>query len=141
MKENDIRGRAFAMPLTSPAYPPGPYRFVDREYLIITYRTDLTLGLGKSRARLLELKARCVMNAILAVLVLASVAFASNAWAQQGAVPLAPARHESPIGHRQPAASGVGRAQSVQRIGTNPELRRQDQDLDRKLSTSICRGC
>ena len=28
------------MPLTSPAYPPGPYRFVDREYLIITYRTD-----------------------------------------------------------------------------------------------------
>jgi acetoacetate decarboxylase len=28
------------MPLTAPAYPPGPYRFVDREYLIITYRTD-----------------------------------------------------------------------------------------------------
>ena len=38
----DRRGqtRAFAMPLTSPAFPPGPYRFVDREYLIITYRTD-----------------------------------------------------------------------------------------------------
>ncbi|TGQ03464.1 acetoacetate decarboxylase, partial [Mesorhizobium sp. M00.F.Ca.ET.217.01.1.1] len=34
------RGRAFAMPLTSPAYPPGPYRFSNREYLIITYRTD-----------------------------------------------------------------------------------------------------
>ena len=28
------------MPLTNPAYPPGPYRFSDREYLIITYRTD-----------------------------------------------------------------------------------------------------
>jgi acetoacetate decarboxylase len=28
------------MPLTSPAYPPGPYRFVDREFLIITYRTE-----------------------------------------------------------------------------------------------------
>jgi acetoacetate decarboxylase len=28
------------MPLTSPAYPPGPYRFVNREFLIITYRTD-----------------------------------------------------------------------------------------------------
>jgi acetoacetate decarboxylase len=40
MHENDVRKRAFAMPLTSPAYPPGPYRFVDREYLIITYRTD-----------------------------------------------------------------------------------------------------
>jgi acetoacetate decarboxylase len=40
MREGDVRERAFAMPLTSPAYPPGPYRFVDREYLIITYRTD-----------------------------------------------------------------------------------------------------
>jgi acetoacetate decarboxylase len=28
------------MPLTSPAFPPGPYRFFDRKYLIITYRTD-----------------------------------------------------------------------------------------------------
>src|SRR5579862_7849630 len=40
MKENEVRDRAFAMPLTQPAYPRGPYRFVDREYLIITYRTD-----------------------------------------------------------------------------------------------------
>ena len=28
------------MPLTSPAYPIGPYRFYHREFLIITYRTD-----------------------------------------------------------------------------------------------------
>ena len=40
MKEDDVRKSAFAMPLTSPAYPPGPYRFIDREFLIITYRTD-----------------------------------------------------------------------------------------------------
>ena len=40
MRESEVRERAFAMPLTNPAYPPGPYRFVDREYLIITYRTD-----------------------------------------------------------------------------------------------------
>ncbi|KRQ08254.1 acetoacetate decarboxylase [Bradyrhizobium manausense] len=40
MRETDVKQRAFAMPLTNPAYPPGPYRFVDREYLIITYRTD-----------------------------------------------------------------------------------------------------
>ncbi len=40
MKERDVRERAFAMPLTSPAYPPGPYRFVHREFLNITYRTD-----------------------------------------------------------------------------------------------------
>ena len=40
MRETEVRSRAFAMPLTSPAFPPGPYRFVNREYLIITYRTD-----------------------------------------------------------------------------------------------------
>ncbi len=40
MKLDDVRSRAFAMPLTSPAFPPGPYRFVNREYLIVTYRTD-----------------------------------------------------------------------------------------------------
>jgi acetoacetate decarboxylase len=40
MKQQEVRERAFAMPLTSPAYPPGPYHFVNREFLIITYRTD-----------------------------------------------------------------------------------------------------
>jgi acetoacetate decarboxylase len=40
VREDEVRKNAFAMPLTSPAYPPGPYRFVDREFLIITYRTD-----------------------------------------------------------------------------------------------------
>jgi acetoacetate decarboxylase len=40
MKIADVKKRAFAMPLTSPAFPPGPYRFIDREYLIIAYRTD-----------------------------------------------------------------------------------------------------
>ena len=40
MKAEDVRKAAFAMPLHSPSYPVGPYRFVDREYMIITYRTD-----------------------------------------------------------------------------------------------------
>jgi acetoacetate decarboxylase len=40
MRETEVRERAFAMPLTNPAYSPGPYRFVNREYLIIRYRTD-----------------------------------------------------------------------------------------------------
>ena len=40
MKEAEVRERAFAMPLTNPAYPPGPYRFYNREFMIITYRTD-----------------------------------------------------------------------------------------------------
>ena len=40
MNIDDVKRNAFAMPLTSPAFPPGPYRFVDREFLIVTYRTD-----------------------------------------------------------------------------------------------------
>ena len=40
MTESDIKAHAFAMPFTSPAFPCGPYRFVDREFLIVTYRTD-----------------------------------------------------------------------------------------------------
>lgn len=35
-----IAKTAFAMPFTSPAFPVGPYRFTDREFLIISYRTD-----------------------------------------------------------------------------------------------------
>ncbi len=40
MKLADVKRTAFAMPLTNPAYPPPPYRFYDREYIIIKYRTD-----------------------------------------------------------------------------------------------------
>ena len=40
MKISEVQARAFAMPLTSPAFPPGPYRFVGREFLAITYETD-----------------------------------------------------------------------------------------------------
>jgi acetoacetate decarboxylase len=40
MTEAEVRGDAFAMPLTSPAFPRGPYRFIDREFLIVTYRSD-----------------------------------------------------------------------------------------------------
>ena len=40
MKIEDVR-RAFAMPASSPAFPCGPYRFVNREFVVITYRTDM----------------------------------------------------------------------------------------------------
>ena len=40
MRIEHIRENAFAMPFTSPAYPKAPHRFVDREFLNITYRTD-----------------------------------------------------------------------------------------------------
>ena len=39
MEIADVVKRAYAMPLTNPSFPPGPYRFFDREYVIITYRT------------------------------------------------------------------------------------------------------
>ena len=39
MKAHDIL-QLPAMPLASPSYPHGPYRFVDREYMIISYRSD-----------------------------------------------------------------------------------------------------
>ncbi len=41
MNLNHIRDTAFAMPLTNPSYPRGPYKFVNREYMVITYRTDM----------------------------------------------------------------------------------------------------
>ena len=37
----DVTTHAFAMPLTSPSFPKGPYRFINREFLILTYRTDI----------------------------------------------------------------------------------------------------
>ncbi len=40
MNRDEIK-KAFAMPAYSPTYPSGPYRFINREYLIITYETDI----------------------------------------------------------------------------------------------------
>lgn len=41
MNIQDIQANAFAMPFTSPTFVRGPYRFVQREFLVITYRTDM----------------------------------------------------------------------------------------------------
>ncbi len=41
MKIEDVVANAFAMPLTNPTYPPGPYRFTNREFLTLTYRTTM----------------------------------------------------------------------------------------------------
>lgn len=43
MKIDDVRRKAFAMPVNNPAYPPGPYKFYNREFIIISYRTDPAL--------------------------------------------------------------------------------------------------
>lgn len=42
MNIKDINRNAFAMLLTSPAFPSGPYRFVSPEFLSVTYRTTST---------------------------------------------------------------------------------------------------
>ena len=60
MKQGDVRERAFAMPLTSPAYPPGPYRFVNHpNYLVVVAEQDpheevLLKRLSACRDRLLK---------------------------------------------------------------------------------------
>src|SRR5262249_8088709 len=40
VKRDGVGGKRFAMRLTNPAFPRGPYRFFNRESLIVTYRTD-----------------------------------------------------------------------------------------------------
>lgn len=40
MKIEDVRRTAYSMPLTNPSFPRGPYRFFDREFFVVTYRTD-----------------------------------------------------------------------------------------------------
>ncbi|MCE3269356.1 MAG: acetoacetate decarboxylase [Burkholderiales bacterium] len=41
MKIEQILKQAFAMPLTSPSYPPIEFKFTNREFLIIAYETDI----------------------------------------------------------------------------------------------------
>lgn len=43
MDQDTVRANAWAMPLTSPIYPRGPYRFMRREFMVISYRTDPAL--------------------------------------------------------------------------------------------------
>jgi acetoacetate decarboxylase len=51
MNESEVRRRAYAMPLTSPAYPVGPYRFCNREYMIITPKNFVGLCQNRSRSK------------------------------------------------------------------------------------------
>ena len=37
----EVRKKAFAMSLNDPADPPGPYKFYNREFVVISYRTDI----------------------------------------------------------------------------------------------------
>src|ERR1700741_3131039 len=39
MRKEDVL-KLPSMPAAAPGYPAGPYRFIDREFLVITYETD-----------------------------------------------------------------------------------------------------
>jgi acetoacetate decarboxylase len=41
LTKEDVLGRAYAIPLCSPAYPPAPDKFFDRPALTVSYRSDL----------------------------------------------------------------------------------------------------
>ena len=41
MKIEQIKSNAFAMPYTSPSFPKSEFRFVNREFFVITYETDI----------------------------------------------------------------------------------------------------
>jgi acetoacetate decarboxylase len=43
MKIEQVKKQAFAMPLTSPSYPPIEFKFTNREFFIITYETDIEI--------------------------------------------------------------------------------------------------
>jgi acetoacetate decarboxylase len=45
MKATEVLKRAFAMPLTQPAYPPGPYRFCTNSAGKIDPAVDPTTGM------------------------------------------------------------------------------------------------
>jgi hypothetical protein len=47
---------------------------------------------------------------------------------------------QAPVGHRQPSANDVRGAESTPGVGTNPELEKREQELNKKLR-DICRGC
>jgi acetoacetate decarboxylase len=41
MDIKEIKNKAFSMPFGFGSYPKGPYRFINREYFIVTYETDM----------------------------------------------------------------------------------------------------
>ena len=55
MNKEEILKNCYAMPIGSPSYSKGPFRFINREYLIITYKTEME-ALKKVVPDLLEIK-------------------------------------------------------------------------------------
>ena len=56
MQLAEVRRKAFAMPLNDPAYPPGPYKFYNREFVVISYRSDIDRLLAHHPERLCHVR-------------------------------------------------------------------------------------
>jgi hypothetical protein len=70
----------------------------------------------------------------------ATLAFPCLSLAEEGSnTPQAPIRHEAPIGHRQPTAAGVQRAQAEKGVTGTSVTPAKSSNIDRRLI--ICRGC
>ena len=91
MKIDEVRKRAFAMPLTSPAFPPSPYRFVS---LVVLAIAALALyGFHLREAWRWIYAARAVLALWLNVFVAVVQSFQKLAFLQ----PLAPTQAEPPF--------------------------------------------
>jgi hypothetical protein len=74
MKLAEVRRNAFAMPLNDPAYPRGPYKFYNREFIVIlSYRPGQTarggagaVGVGR-RHRFLRIHPHAGLNRLWAI--------------------------------------------------------------------------
>ena len=51
-----------SMPMAGPSYPAGPYRFINREFLVITYETDPAALRGALPEPLLAMPARATFS-------------------------------------------------------------------------------
>ena len=70
-----------SMPMAGPSYPAGPYRFIDREFLVITYETDPDLIRAACPSRWSRSISRsCIMNGSGCRIAPASAAIPSPVW-------------------------------------------------------------
>ena len=76
-----LRKSAFAMPPSSPAFPPGPYQFVDRQYLIIrfgSYAGSFGASTGCFRSRSAHRSAMAMIAALTGPVVMLGITEASQ---------------------------------------------------------------
>ena len=84
MDIKSIRQSAFAMPVHNPAYPRPPFRFLNREYFIISYETDMDALREVITASLLEHAPRGLIHVNMATISVALAEELATAHASRG---------------------------------------------------------